>query len=185
MDRALTFKRRIILAGLVILLVGDLALAAYSWHTANTLRRPLASLQADERKLKLLQIDVDNADRIRHDLPTTVADCDRFEASLLPGSAGNSAITAELDELSKKAGLQIQSLVFRHRGLAGRNLTQVDLDISVNGSYISIVKFMNSLQRSKNPYAVDTVTLQPSGTQNAPNDLHIGMHMKTFLRTAA
>jgi Type II secretion system (T2SS), protein M subtype b len=142
-------------------------------------------LQTDERKLKLFQIDVDNADRIRHDLPTTVADCDRFEASLRPANAGNSAITAELDDLSKKAGLQIQSLGFRHRELATRNLTQVDLELSVNGSYASIVKFMNSLQRSKNPYAVDTVTLQAGGTQNAPNDLHIGLHMKTFLRTAA
>jgi len=185
MDRALIVKRRMILAGLVILLAGDVALAAYSWHMANSMRRPLVQLQADERKLKLLQIDVDNADRIRHDLPTTVADCDRFETSLLPSSAGNSAITAELDELSKKAGLQIQSLVFRHRELAPRNLTEVELDLSVNGSYANIVKFMNSLQRSKNPYAVDAVTLQAGGSQNSANELHIGLHMKTFLRTAA
>ena len=185
MDRTLTVKRRIILAGLVILLAGDLALAAYSWHMANSLRRPLAQLQSDERKLKLLQLDVDNADYIRHNLPATIDDCDRFEGSLLPASAGNSAITAELDELSRKAGLQIQSLVLRHKELAARNLTQVDLEVSVNGSYADIVKFMNSLQRSKNPYAVDTVSLQSGGTQNAPNDLHIGMHIKTFLRTAA
>jgi hypothetical protein len=145
----------------------------------------MASLQADERKLKLFQIDVDNADHIRHNLPATIADCDRFEAALLPASAGNSAITAELDDLSKKAGLQIQSLVFRHKDLPARNLTQVDLEISVNGPYANIVKFMNSLQRSKNSYAVDSVTLQAGGTQNAPNDLHIGLHMKTFLRTAA
>jgi Tfp pilus assembly protein PilO len=184
MDRALTVKRRTILTGLVILLAGDVALAAYSWNMANSMRRPLLQLQADERKLKLLQIDVENADRIRHDLPTTIADCDRFEAALLPANTGNSAITAELDDLSRKAGLQIQSLLFRHKELAVRNLTQVDLEISVNGSYASIVKFMNSLQRSKNSYAVDAVTLQAGGTQNSPNELHIGLHMKTFLRTA-
>jgi hypothetical protein len=44
---------------------------------------------------------------------------------------------------------------------------------------------MNSLQRSKNPYAVDSVVLQTGGQQSAPNDLHIGVHMKTFFRTAA
>jgi len=185
MDRALTVKRRMILAGLIVLLAGDVALAVYSWHMANSLRRPLAQLQSDERKLKLLQIDVDNADRIRHDLPTTVADCDQFEASLLPANAGNSAITSELDDLSKKAGVQVQSLQFRHKELPARNLTAVDLDVSVNGTYANIVKFMNSLQRSKSPYAVDAVTLQPGGSQNAPNELHIGLHMKTFLRTAA
>ena len=185
MDRTLTVKRRLILAGLVILLACDLALGAYSWHTANTLRKPMAALFSDSRKLQLLRIDVDNADRIRHDLPTTVADCDRFEASLLSATTGNSAITAELDDLSKKAGLQIQSLAFHHKDLAARNLTEVELEISVNGTYANIVKFMNSLQRSKNPYAVDSVVLQSGGQQGAPNELHIAMHMKTFFRTAA
>jgi Tfp pilus assembly protein PilO len=184
MDRAITVKRRIILAGLVLLLVGDLALGAYSWHMANTMRRPLAQLQADGRRLQLLRIDVDNADRIRHDLPTTVADCDRFESALLSASTGNSAIAAELDDLSKKAGLQVQSVTFRHKELVGRNLTQVDLEVSVNGSYTNIVKFMNSLQRSKNPYAVDSVALQAGGSQSAPNELHIAVHMKTFFRMA-
>jgi len=185
MDRALTVKRRIILAGLIILLAADLALGAYSWHTANTLRKPMADLVADSRKLQLYRIDVDNADRIRHDLPTTLADCDRFEASLLPASTGNSTVTAELDDLSKKAGLQIQSLGFRHKELPGRNLTQVELEIAVNGPYANIVKFLNSLQRSKNPYAVDSVVLQTGGAQSAPSDLRISMHVKTFFRTAA
>lgn len=185
MDRTPTIKRRLILAGLTVLLLGDLALAAYSWHTASTLRRPLAQLQADARKLQLLRIDVDNADRIRHDLPTTVADCDRFETSLLPATTGDSAITAELDDLAKKSGLQIQSVAFRHKEIGGRNLTQVEVDVAVNGAYASIVKFMNGLQRSKNPYAVDAVMLQSGGSQSAPNELHIGLHMKTLFRTTA
>lgn len=185
MDRALVVKRRIILAGLIILLAADFALGVYSWHTAKTLRKPMADLVADSRKLQLQRIDVDNADRIRHDLPTTVADCDRFEASLLSASTGNSAITAELDDLAKKAGLQIQSLAFRHKELPGRNLTQVDLEIAVNGTYANIVKFMNSLQRSKNPYAADSVVLQSGATQGAPSDLRISLHVKTFFRTAA
>ena len=185
MDRDLAVKRRIVLAGLAILLAGDLALGAYSWHMANSMRRPLAQLQSDAHKLQLLRIDVDNADQIRHGLPTTIADCDRFEGALLPASTGNSSLAAELDDLSKKAGLQVQAITFRHKDLPGRNLTQVELEVSVNGSYADIVKFMNSLQRSKNPYAVDTVALQAGGTQNAPGELRIAMHIKTFFRTAA
>jgi hypothetical protein len=184
MDRMLEVKRRMILAGLTVLLVGDLALAAFSWHAANTLRRPMAQLVADSRKLQLLRADVDRADRIRHDLPATVADCDRFEGSLLPASTGNSAVTAELDDLANKSGLQIQSVAFRHKELIGRNLTQVDLDALVTGDYASIVKFMNGLQHSRNSYAVDSVTLQAEG-QNTPNGLRVGLHMKTYFRTAA
>jgi Tfp pilus assembly protein PilO len=184
MDRMLAAKRRVILVGLAVLLAGDLALAAYSWHTANTLRRPMAQLVADSRKLQLLRADVDRADRIRHDLPATVADCERFEASLLPASTGNSAVTAELDELASKSGLQVQSVAFRHKDLGGRNLTEVELDVLVTGEYSSIVKFINGLQHSRNSYAVDSLTLQAAG-QNTGDALRVGLHMKTYFRTAA
>ena len=184
MDRMLTVKRRLILAGLAVLLAGDLALAGYSWHTANTLRRPMAQLVADSRKLQLLRADVDRADRIRHDLPATVADCERFEGSLLAASSGNSAVTAELDDLARKSGLQVQSEAFRHKDLVGRNLTEVELDALVTGDYLSIVRFMNGLQRSRNSYAVDSVALQSEG-QNAPTSLRVALHMKTYFRTAA
>jgi len=184
MDRMLTVKRRVILTGLAVLLAGDLALAAYSWHTANTLRRPMAQLLADSKKLQLLRADVDRADRIRHDLPATVADCERFEDSLLPASTGNSAVTAELDDLAKKSGLQIQAVAFHHKDLIGRNLTEVELEALVTGDYASIVKFMNGLQHSRNSYAVDSVALQAEG-QNSPNALRVGLHMKTYFRTTA
>lgn len=184
MDRTLTVKRRFILFGLAILLAGDVALAAYSWHAANATRRPMAALLADSKKLLLLNADIERAEKIRHDLPATIADCDRFEASLLPASTGNSAVAGELDELAKKSGLQIQSVTFKHKDLAGRNLTQVDLDALVSGDYANIVKFMNGLQRSPNSYAVESLSLQTAGP-NSPDLLRIALHMKTYFRTAA
>jgi type IV pilus assembly protein PilO len=184
MDRSLVVKRRMILVALAILLAGDLGLAFYSWHAATALRRPMASLVADSAKLKLLGADVDRADQIRHNLPATVAECDRFEGSLLPASSGNSSVTAELDDLAKKSGLQIQNVAFRHKELLGRNLTEVQLEASVTGDYASIVKFMNGLQRSHNSYAVESLGVQSEG-QNSPNLLRVGLHMKTYFRTAA
>jgi|SRR5215469_14808808 len=184
MDRALVVKRRLILAGLMVLLVGDVALAIYSWHSATTQRRSMAELNADSKKLQLLRADVDRADRIRHDLPATVAECDRFEQSLLPASSGGSAITSELDELAKKSNLRIENVAFHHKELIGRNLTEVDVDAYVVGEYTSIVKFMNGLQRSRNSYAVDSLALQTEG-QNAPDALRVGLHIKTYFRTAA
>ena len=113
-----------------------------------------------------------------------MAECDRFEAGLFAASTGNSSVTAELDELARKSGLQIQNLIFRHKDVVGRNLTQIDMDLAVSGTYSNIVKFMNSLQRSKSSYAVDALVLQPE-SQSTPNVLHIGMHMKTYFRTGA
>ncbi len=134
MDRSFSVKRQLVLVGLGLLLAADLTLAGYSLQASTALRTPMAQLDADSHKLGLLNADIERAEKIRHDLPATVADCNRFDASLLPASTGNSAITAELDELAKKSGLQIQGLALRHKELAGRNITQVDLDTTVSGA---------------------------------------------------
>ncbi len=183
MDRSFSVKRQLILVGLGLLLVADLALAAYSWQSSTALRTPMAQLKEDSHKLDLLNSDIERAERIRHDLPATVADYDRFDASLLPAGTADSTVTAELDELARKSGLRIESLNFRYKELPGRNLTQLDLDTAVDGSYANIVKFMNNLQRSHNFYAVESLNLQAQG-QGGPAVMRIGLKMKTYLRTA-
>jgi Tfp pilus assembly protein PilO len=186
MDRTFAVKRQLILVGLGVLLVADLALAGYSWQASTALRTPMAQLKDDSHKLDLLNSDIERAERIRHDLPATVADCDRFEASsLLPSSTGDSAVTAELDELARKSGLQIQSLTLHHKSVPGRNLTQVDLDTAVDGDYTNIVRFMNNLQRSHNFYIVESLNLQAQGQGTGPGTMRIGLQMKTYFRTMA
>jgi type IV pilus assembly protein PilO len=185
MDRAITVKRRLILGGLVILLAADLALAGYSWHASTAVRRPMAQLAEDSHKLQLLSADIERAEKIRHDLPATITDCDRFDSGLLPASTGSSAVTSELDELARKSGVQIQSVTFAHKEIAVRNLTQVGLAASVSGDYTNIVKFMNSLQRSPNSYIVESLTLQAESQTSGSNTLRIGLNMKTYFRTAA
>jgi Tfp pilus assembly protein PilO len=184
MDRSFSVKRQLILIGLGFLLVADLALAAYSWQSSTALRTPMAQLKEDSHKLDLLNSDIERAERIRHDLPATVADYDRFDTSLLPANTADSAVTAELDELAKRSGLRIESLNFRYKELPGRNLTQLDLDTAVDGDYANIVKFMNNLQRSHNFYAVESLNLQAQG-QGGAAVMRIGLKMKTYLRTAA
>lgn len=184
MDRSFSVKRQLILIGLGLLLVADLALAAYSWQSSTALRTPMAQLKEDSHKLDLLNSDIERAERIRHDLPATVADYDRFDTSLLPASTADSTVTAELDELAKKSGLRIESLNFRYKELPGRNLTQLDLDTAVDGDYANIVKFMNNLQRSHNFYVVESLNLQAQG-QGGPAVMRIGLKMKTYLRTVA
>ena len=184
MDRSFSFRRRTILVGLGLLLAADLALAVYSWEASTALRTPMAQLEADSKKLGVLNADIERAEGIRHDLPATIADCDRFDSGLLPASSGDSAVIAELDDLASKSGLQKQGLSFRHKEVPGRGLTQVDLDTTVTGNYANIVKFMNNLQRSRNNYIVESLTLQQEG-QNSSTALRIGLHMKTYYRTAA
>ena len=186
MDRTFSVKRQMVLVGLGLLLAADLALAGYSLQSSTALRTPMAQLDSDSHRLGLLNADIERAEKIRHDLPATVADCNRFDASLLPASRGNSAVTFELDELAKKSGLQIQSLNLHHKEIVGRNLIQVDLDTLVSGEYANIVRFMNNLQRSQNFYIVESLNLQAEGQGGKPGGgMRIGLHMRTYFRTAA
>jgi hypothetical protein len=186
MDRTFSVKRQLIFVGLGLLLLADLGLAIYSWQASTSLRTPMAQLDSDSHKLGLLNADIERAEKIRHDLPATVADCDKFDAALLPASSGNSAVTAELDALAKKSSVQIQALALRHKEINGRNLTQIDLDTTVSGDYSNIVRFMNSLQRSQNFYIVESLNLQSEGQGSArPSALRIGLHLKTYFRTLA
>jgi hypothetical protein len=184
MDRHFTTRRRLIYAGLAVLLAGDLALAFYNWRTSVADKVPMAQLEADSRKLQLLSADIENAAKIQQNLPATVTDYNKFDGTFLPASRGNSAVAAELDEVAKKSGVQIQSVGFRHADLAGRNLTQVDLDAIVNGDYGGIVRFMNNLQRSNSFYIVESLSLQAEG-QGGGSAMRIGLHMRTYFRTAA
>jgi len=184
MDRSFSFRRQTILVGLGLLFVADLGLAFYSWQASAELRKPMAQLDAESKKLGILSGDIERAEKIRHDLPATIADCDRFDGTLLPASSGDSVVIAELDDLAGKSGLQKQNLTFRHKEVLGRGLTQVELDTTVSGSYANIVKFMNNLQRSKNNYIVESLSLQQEGQTNS-TALRIGLHMKTYYRTAA
>ena len=184
MDRSFAVKKQTILVGLGLLLLADLGLAGYSWQTSTALRTPMAQLDLDSRKLTLLAADIDHAEKIRHDLPATVADCDKFDASLLPAGTSDSAITAELDAQAKKSGLQIHSLSFKYKELLARPLTEVELDVLVAGDYSNIVKFMNGVQRSQTFYIVESLSLQEEG-QSSPGKLRIALHLKTYFRKTA
>src|SRR5258708_31598184 len=135
MDRGFTTKRSLMRGRLGLLLRGDAALAAYNWRASVIDRVPMERLEAESKLLQLLNADIDRAERIRHDLPATVADYDRFDAMFLPASSGNSAVSSELDDIAKKSCVQIQAVGLLHPYLAGRSLTQLDLDLTVNGDY--------------------------------------------------
>jgi type IV pilus assembly protein PilO len=62
-------------------------------------------------------------------------------------------------------------------GSAGE-LTEMRIDASLSGDYRPLVQFINSLERDKMFFLIDTVTLtgQQSGTVN------LRLHLKTYLR---
>jgi hypothetical protein len=182
MSRDFTFKKRAITGGVALLIVADVALAAYSWHLSNSPNTSPQQLADENRKLKLFQADVATAEKSAANFPQTVKDCDKFESNLPQAASASSTIDGELDDVSKKAGVQLTDIKFTDKQVEGRNITQREMDASISGDYTSVVRFLNGLQKALNHYVVDSLDL---GTESSsPNLIRVKLHMRTFYRTA-
>jgi len=185
MARDFTWRKRIILAGVVLLVLADLALAAYSWQLASAPREPKELLAAQVKQYDILRKSVHSAQEIRDGIPVTQKACDRFEKSLFLASSGYSAVRSELGGAEKKNGIYLEDLSFKQTEVASRGLTEVLIDVTVNGSYKSVVSFLNTLQRSPNNYVVDSLTLATENTnQSSANIIKVALHLRTYFRTA-
>jgi hypothetical protein len=184
MPRDFKFERRAILLGVILFVAADIALAAYSWNLASA-PRTQQNLAVLTRNSDLLRADIFRAQDIRKKIPAIQNDCDEFEKSLYPATTGYSAVSAEMGAIAHKAGLQIETQTFREEGLKGRNLTQVEIEASVLGSYAGVVRFLNGLQRSNVVYAVQGLSARSETGQSGPTgQVRVTLHIKTYFRTA-
>ncbi len=186
MRRDFTTRKRIIVGGVTLLVLADVALAAYSWQLSSaprTIRQPGA---VEIRPQDLLRADIKRAQEIRDSIPAIQKDCDRFEQSLFPASSGYSAVRSELGAIARKSGNRLADLSFKPTDITSRGMTEVVIDATVDGDYKSVIGFLNSLQRSNNHYVVDSLTLASDTSNQAPaNVLKVALHLKTYFRTAA
>jgi type IV pilus assembly protein PilO len=186
MRRDFTLRKRIILAFVTLLVLADVALTAYSWQLSSA---PHASQQLPDlgkKQNNLLKADIERAQKIRDNIPANKKECDQFEQSLFPASSGYSAVRSELGALAGKSGIQLEDLAFKRTEIANRGITEVAVDATVNGNYKNVIVFLNSLQRSPNLYAVDTLTLaSDTSHQASTNVIKVALHLKTYFRTRA
>ena len=176
----------IILAVLGTLLAADAAMAVYSIRMASSAMSPQQKIAALTIQLKLLRADLKRAREIQKDMPKTKADCELFENSLPAARAGYSVISADLEQIGHNAGLQIETLSFHPTNLAGRGITEVDLDAVVSGDYKSVVRLLNGMQRSQNHYVVDGLSLaNERAGQAALASVRVNLHLRSYFRAAA
>jgi hypothetical protein len=184
MGRDFKFRKRAILLGVILLVTADVALVVYSWNFASA-PKSQQDLVVLTRNRDLLRADILRAQDIRRKIPAIQKDCDEFEKSLYPSSTGYSAVSAELDAIARKAGLQIESRTLREDELKARRLTEVQIETMVVGSYSGVVRFLNGLQRSNVVYAVEGLSARSeTGQSGQTGHVRVTLHIKTFFRTA-
>jgi hypothetical protein len=180
-------KKRLILAGLAVLLVMDGALAYHNSRLAVKEENPDGRLKAESRQVALVKADVERATKIKARLPEVQKYFDQFETTLPPVGKGYSMVSQELGEIAREMHVQVQDLKFRQKEVPGRNVDEIEVEALLDGDYAGIVRFLNRLQRSKNTYVVDSLGLDSAagtGTVNAapPGTVKVSLHLRSYFR---
>jgi len=186
MARHFRSTKIILIALFTFLALSDASMIVYLFDSASSSLSPQQKLAAQDAQIKLLQADVARARAIRLSMPGTKADCDRFDNSLPLARQGYSVITAEFEQLGRESGLQISSLDFRPNDLAARGMTELFVDVKVAGTYKSVVRFINGVQRSHNYYVLDTLSLakDTAGTPGSTGTVNVDLHLKSYFKGA-
>lgn len=179
-------KKRLIVTVLVILVLADVALLFFNSRMALPQQDRQRSLALLSRQLGLVTADVKRASEIREKRPNILQKFDDFENTMLPASKGYSVVSQEMDQYARETHLVVDGVRFHPKDVEGRNLTEITLESRVTGDYNGIVRFLNHLQRSKNVYIVDSLSVDTeSPARGSPaGTLRITLHVRTFFRKA-
>ena len=85
MKRDVKLQKRLVIGALALLVLADVALAAYSWRLSSAPHTPQQELVLQNQQLEVLRADIKRGESIRQLTPAIQRDCDRFEQSLLTG----------------------------------------------------------------------------------------------------
>jgi len=90
----------------------------------------------------------------------------------------DSELTTELGKLAAENGIRIQQARYKEEDAESSGIVPVQIEGSFSGDYLQLVRFINTLERSKMFFTVDSVELAGEGTGTVR--LQIGLH--SYLR---
>ena len=95
-------------------------------------------------------------------------------------AAKDSELTTELGKLAAENGIRIQQARYKEEEPEASGIVPIEINGSFSGDYLQLVRFINTLERSKMFFTVDSVDLAGEGA--GPVRLQISLH--SYLRGA-
>jgi Tfp pilus assembly protein PilO len=171
--------RRWIVGALVLLCVIDLV-------ACGVLLSPLAkSRSAREQDLRALQQELKDKERelgpsrgMEQKIKSATVDITTFYQQRLP--AQYSQIDGALAKAAQTSGAQLQDINFKPDKKSVEDLQRVEIDMTISGPYVDLVKFINSVERDPVFFVIDSVSLAGS-----TNGVQLQVKAETYFRTGA
>lgn len=173
------WKKRIRIAVLAVL-AGDALLFWFNWQLAGEAPEQ-AEQQLDQlrRQHRMWSADIQRASEIRSKLGQIERDCNQFyEEQFLGEEVGSSTMVGDLTAIAAKAGLEARGVTYKQTELEKRNVIEVAIAATVEGSYSSIVAFINGLEQSRRFYLMENLALASA----QGGGLRLNLQLKTYFR---
>jgi Tfp pilus assembly protein PilO len=179
--KAITQQRNSIVRwGLAVILLADLVLIGVTWRLNQSPHMQAGDLKRLDMLEKSYRADNTRLERFRRELPADEKQWDEFfNTHFHPAGAGYSAISEDLGELSRSAGLHSDTITFHQLNPDARGLVEVDIATAVEGDYDSLIQFLNKLEHSDNFYVLDSLALASSSA----GKLRLNLQLRTYFRT--
>jgi Tfp pilus assembly protein PilO len=144
--------------------------AALSGHSNDQLAYKRVQLKALDMQTEPMRGLDKRLDETRNDIKD-------FYSRRIPASY--SSISGEIGQVAVKSGVRMTRVQYAQR-LPSNNLSEIDLDSGITGSYPEIMKFMNGLERDKIFFVIRGMNL--TGQQGGVVNLRL--QVATWLRPA-
>jgi Tfp pilus assembly protein PilO len=112
-------------------------------------------------------------------IPVAQHQIDAFYKERFPGE--DSEISDSLGKLANENGVKIASIKYSMKDPEMLGVRRVQIDADLAGDYLQLVRFINSMERARTFFLVDSVQL--GGEQNGI--VRLQMKMETYLKTGA
>jgi len=165
---------------LAVILLADVVLIGVRWRINSSTHVQPGDLNRLGMLEKQYRADNTRLERFRTELPADEKEWDQFFTTHFhPAGAGYSAISEDLGDLSRSAGLRSDTISFHQHTPDARGLVEVDINTAVEGDYDSLVQFLNKLEHSENFYVLDSLALASS----SQGKLRLNVQLRTYFRT--
>jgi hypothetical protein len=152
---------------------------------AGVLFSPLVG-SAESRRIQLSQLSADLQRKTREVQPLHGMDAKILLAKKQIGdfyldrfAAKDSELATELGKLAGENGIRIQTAHYKLEDSDVSGVVPVAIDCSFSGDYLQLVRFINTLERSRMFVTVDSVNLAGEGT----GATHLQISLHSYLRS--
>jgi hypothetical protein len=175
-------NRAIVRWTLIFILAADVILLGVNWRLSQAPMVPATELRRLELLGKQYQADTARLEGFRRELPADEKQWDDFfKSNFRSYASGYSAISGDLGDLSRTAGLHMDNITYHTHNPDTRGLVQVDIGTAVEGDYPSLINFLDKLEHSNNFYVLDSLTLASSST--SAGKIRLNLQLRTYFRT--